>query len=111
LRELLEEDTEALRSDLPIEGPEDPRHAFVSALLGIEPDLARRACVAFNSEPYRVRRAFMEIVIARKPLADYVSDGNGTRAEVRDSLRRAFRALGLDDDPKGFAGEEGGYDV
>jgi hypothetical protein len=110
VRELTSEDQEDERRDLYPDSASELRYQFLIAALGIEPQLARQACVAFNSQPYNVRRAFYSIVFQRVPLNRFVAEGNGTPVQVKGHLRRAARALGLEDRPWPWQDQRGGRD-
>lgn len=91
--ELMREDREEERSGIPAEEPWDARYAWVAETLGLEPELARRACIAFNDLPRDVRQAYFAISVEHKSLNRWVAEGNGPPDEVREKLARAFRAL------------------
>jgi hypothetical protein len=110
MRELMEEDDEAVRSGIPHPGPGDGHFAFLSSLLGIEPHLGPRACVAFNAQPESVRRAFFAVVVEGTRMNRYVAEGNGSPQDVKANLARAFRVLGLTDSFRRRPSAEGGYD-
>jgi hypothetical protein len=106
----MEEDAETLRSGIPVPGPGEGHYAFLTALLGIEPNLGPTACVAFNALPPEVRRAFFAVVVEGKRLNRYVAEGNGSPQEVKERLARAFRALGLSDEFRRGPLEKGGQE-
>jgi hypothetical protein len=110
LQDLVEEDREEEISGLPPTEPWDPRFAFVSETLGLEPALARRACVRFNMLPDEVRRAYFAIAIEGKTIHRYVAEGNGPPDRVRGFLARALTALGQKIDPYQDGFEEGERD-
>ena len=95
LADLLDEDREDERSGLPPGEPWDPRYAFLSEALGIEPGLARRACIVFNDLPDPERTAFYRIVVEGLPVNRFVAQGNGPPQRVHALLKRAFLALSL----------------
>lgn len=94
LGDLVDEDREAEASNLPPTAPWDPRYAFISEILGVEPALARRACLNFNMLPIETRRAFFAIAVEGKSIHRYVAEGNGPPQLVRERLDAALRALG-----------------
>ncbi len=100
IHDLVEEDAEEELSGLPPSEPWDPRYAFVSEALGMEPALARRACFAFNRLPHEVRRTYFAIAIEGKTIHRYVAEGNGPPNKVIEDLNRALRALGQQLGPK-----------
>jgi hypothetical protein len=92
--ELLEEDLEEERVGIPPAEPWDPRYAFVSEALGIEPTLARRACVEFNLLPHEVRCAYFAVVVEGKTIHRHVAEGHGPPDQARSHLKLALRTLG-----------------
>jgi hypothetical protein len=96
--DLMDEDRAAEREGTPPVSTES-RYAFLAEALGVEPDVARRACVVFNDLPERVRRVWWAAVVERSSLERCVSRGLGTPADVRADLRRALLALSLLEDP------------
>ncbi|HEV8113715.1 MAG TPA: hypothetical protein VGR31_13145 [Planctomycetota bacterium] len=110
MKELIDEDGEAVLSGIPDPEATDERYAFLSSLLGIEPQLGQRACVAFNAQPEPVRKAFFAVLIEGQRFNRYVAEGNGSPQEVKGYLRAAFRALGLADEFRRRPPTEGGYD-
>jgi len=94
LRELLEEDREEERLKIPPSRPWDPRYAFLSETLGVEPTLARRACVDFNLLPHDVRCAYFAVLVEGKTIHRYVAEGHGPPDRVRARLKRALQTLG-----------------
>lgn len=105
-RDLVDEDRAAERAGAS-PPPEEERGAFLAGALGLEPAVARRACVVFNDLPPRVRRVWWAAVVERCSLERCVARGLGTPAAVRADLRRALLALSLLEDP-GPGPEEGG---
>jgi hypothetical protein len=107
LEDLVEEDREEETSGLPPTIPWDPRFAFLSEILGLEPALARRACLRFNLLPDDVRRTYFAVVIEGKTMRRYVAEGNGPPSQVREYLKRALGALGQQIGPNhgGLEGE------
>ncbi len=105
IADLVNEDREEERFGIPPTEPWDPRYAFLGEALGIEPGLARRACIAFNDRPDDVRRAFFAIVVEGVSLRRFVVAGHGAPDAVLERLRAAFLALAL---RGGDLGDEGG---
>ncbi len=108
IEDLLNEDAEEDRSDIPATEPWDPRYAFVSETLGIEPALARRACIAFNDLPTDVRRAYFATVVAKKTIHRYVAEGNGPPEKVKGQLQRVLDAIRAAIEPREGDGGKGG---
>jgi hypothetical protein len=94
LRDLVNEDREEELSGLPPSEPWDPRYAFMSEAIGVEPSLARRACVEFNVLPHEVRRTYFAIGIEGRTIHRYVAEGHGPPSKIQEHLIRALRALG-----------------
>jgi hypothetical protein len=98
---LLDEDREDERVGHPLSEPLDPRFAFVSEVWGVEPSLARKACIAFNALPLAVRRTYWAVVVDGQTLRRHVAEGFGPRRLAEARLRRAITALGTFEDPGG----------
>jgi hypothetical protein len=94
MRELLDEDREEERLKVPPSRPWDPRYAFLSEALGVEPTLARRACVDFNLLPRGVRSTYFAVLVEGKTIHRYVAEGHGPPERVQSQLRLALRTLG-----------------
>jgi hypothetical protein len=91
--DLMSEDSEEERSDIPPSDPWDPRYAFLAEAMGIEPTLARRACIAFNDLPTDVRRTYFAVVVAKKTIHRYVAEGNGPPEKVKTQLQRVLDTI------------------
>jgi hypothetical protein len=100
LEDLVDEDRDEELSGIPPSEPWDPRYAFMSEAIGVEPTLARRACIEFNLLPHEVRRTYFAIGVEGKTIRRYVVEGNGPPAKIRDHLKRALRALGQQISPE-----------
>lgn len=105
--DLVTEDSEEERSGLPPSQPWDPRYAFLAEALGIEPTLARRACIAFNDQSTEVRRTYFAVVVAKKTIHRYVAEGNGPPEKVKAELQRVLDAIRAAIEPRS-GGREGG---
>jgi hypothetical protein len=96
--EVANEDREAERDGLPLAETSEAAFRFVSQLLGIEPQLARRATVAFNSLPAEVRSAWFAVAVLGKSVHRYVAEGHGppevVRAQMKLALETIDRAIG-----------------
>jgi hypothetical protein len=110
MKELMDEDGEAVLSGIPDPEAADERYAFLTSILGIEPQLGQQACVAFNAQPDPVRKAFFAVVVEGQRFNRYVAEGNGSPREVKEQLKQAFRALGLADGLRGRPPLQEGYD-
>lgn len=99
LRELVQEDREADHGELHLDVEGEQRYAFLVAALGLEPQLARRACVRFNDEPLEVRRTFWRVVVLKQSIEEVAAADRTTPNEVRDEVARAFRAIGMAERP------------
>lgn len=93
IRELIDEDREAQRSGIPPEEQWAAGDAFLSEVLGLEPTLARRACVAFNRQPFEVRSAYFAVAVQGKTVRQQAAEGNGEPAAVRANIMKAVRAI------------------
>lgn len=106
MQELIQEDREEELSGIPCADPEDGRFAFLAETLGIPTALARRACVAFNYLPERVRCAYFAVLVQGKTVNRYVAEGHGPPEKVRADIEMAVQtisdAIGR---PKGGWGE------
>lgn len=97
VRDLLVEAEEELLSGAVPQAPQDERLLLVARVLGIEPELMARGCVAFNGAPYEVRAAFWGMVLEhRSPLA-WAQQNASTPERARAALRRALWVLGVRD--------------
>ena len=93
LGDLVEEDRLADENgELPTE-PWQPRIQYLSDALGLDPVLARRACIAFNQLPHDVRRTAWEVLIEGKSLNRCVAEGHGPPATVQQRIREALQAM------------------
>lgn len=93
LREVMNEVREDERGGVPAVASSEPLYPYVAAAFGIEPALARRACIAFNELPIATRRAFFAVVVERKTISRYVAEGNGPPSQVKLNLRTATDAI------------------
>lgn len=110
IRELVAEDREEERGGVPPSEPWDPRYTFVSEILGIEPALGRRACIAFNSLPERVRCTYYAIAVLGMSVNRRTAQGYGpperVKAEVEMAVQTISSAIGRP--PGGPGGIHGG---
>jgi hypothetical protein len=93
--ELIEEDREEENAGQPPLEPWDPRYSFLAETVGMEPALARKACIRFNDLPEAVRRTYFAVALARKTIHRWVAEGHGPPHKVKEDLKRAFAALSL----------------
>ena len=93
IRELVTEDREEERAGMLPSEPLDPRYGFVSDVLGIEPELGRRACLAFNSLPDRVRCSYYAVAVLGSTVNDRVAEGYGPPERVRADIKMALQAI------------------
>lgn len=100
--DLLKEDIEDDRNGVPVNEPWDPRYAFVSEQVGLDPSLARSACIRFNDLPFDVRRTYFVLALGRRTFNRWVAEGNGPPEAIHERLRRAFEALSLPYDENDF---------
>lgn len=99
LEEILEEELQAELEGQPLDVPPEPHHLFVSQHFGVEPGMARRACLRFNGLPESVRRVFFAIAVHKKSVNRCVAEGNGPPERVRDDFELAVRALSAYPEP------------
>jgi hypothetical protein len=90
---LSDEEREHERAALPPPQPLASHHALISEALGLDPLLARRACLVFNDLPELQRQSFWALVVERKSVAEYVAESSRSQEDVMRSLREAFTAL------------------
>ena len=106
--EVANEDREAERDGLPLPETSEAGFRFVAELLGIEPQLSRRATVAFNSLPWEVRSAWFAVAVLGKTVHRYVAEGHGppevVRAHMKLALETIDRAIGRHGGPRGTSG-------
>jgi hypothetical protein len=95
LRELLSDDLEEERRELPTGLEQDPRYVFLSKTLGIEIGLAPRVCNRFNNLPIEHRAAFFGVLIQGRGIQGYATDQGVQPEQVKDLLLRAIRAIGI----------------
>jgi hypothetical protein len=95
IEDLIREDREEERSGLPARTPRDPRYAFVSEQLGMDPGLARKGCIRFNDLPKEVRQTYFAVALGRKTFHRWIAEGHGPPERVHASLKRAFEALSI----------------
>lgn len=105
--DLITEDREEDRKGVPVSTPWDPRYAFVSEQVGIDPALARSACIRFNDLALDVRRTYFAVALGKKTFNRWVAEGNGPPDAIRSQLKQAFEALSIPYDEGGFGGKGG----
>ena len=93
VRELVNDDREGERIGRPVEVDEVAPFAFVADALGIEPQLARRACVIFNGMAEYDRAVFYATSVLGKSLHRHVSEGFGPPARAEAALQRVLRRM------------------
>jgi hypothetical protein len=92
IEDLMREDREEERAQLL---PVDHRYGFVSQALGIEPGLARRACIVFNSLPTPQREVAWAVMVERRSIELYAAEEHRPPDLVRTLLKDAILALSL----------------
>jgi hypothetical protein len=95
LRELLRDDLEEERRELPTGLEQDPRYVFLSKALGIEIGLTPRVCNRFNHLPLEQRAAFFGVLVHGRGIQGYASEKRMEPSEVRGLLSRSIRAIGI----------------
>lgn len=71
----------------------DPRYGFLVDMIGIPPEKARSACVAFNGLPLVHRRSFFLACVDGLGVPGLIEATGMDREELRDSLIRSLEAL------------------
>lgn len=94
VEELVEEEGEDELALIPVDDDPGAHHLFLWKLLGIEPQLARRACIAFNRQPLEVRRAFLSVAGDGVSIHDHAARSGSTEGRVRELLSTALRSMG-----------------
>jgi hypothetical protein len=92
-RELVDADREDERTGAPVVPDEVAPYSFIADALGIEPALARRACVIFNGMAEYDRRVFYATSVLGKSVHRHVSEGYGPPARAETALQRVLRRL------------------
>jgi hypothetical protein len=103
VRDLINEDREAERQGRAVEVDEIAPFAFVSDALGIDPKLARRACVIFNGMVEYDRKVFYATSVMGKSMHRHVSEGFGPPARAQAALQRVLLRLSSIDGMPGSA--------
>lgn len=93
LRELVREDAEADREATESESDAQLHHGWLAQLLGIPPELARSASIAFNRLPRNTRCAFFEVVLLRTPLGQYADTAGLSGGDVEARIAEGSRAI------------------
>lgn len=93
VKELINEDLQAERLKLPVAPDALAPFSFVADALGIDPSLARRACVIFNGMAEYDRRVFYATSVQGKSIHRHVSEGHGPPARADAALRRVLARL------------------
>lgn len=84
------------------DGGGDARHyEFVARVWDMQPDVAQRACGAFNGLPRAVRAAYWALAIEGKTLRRLVAEGHGPPKLAEARVERALITLGTLRDPGG----------
>ena len=89
---MYEESVEADANE-PIPEPMEPRYAFLTRALGLEPVHLRRVCMAINSLPKDERLAFHNMLVQRKGFGRYAQESGMAPSEARDLLLSATRKI------------------
>lgn len=91
-RAILIEEVEAERACMPM-GVCEPRYEYLSYLLAVEYDFARRAAVEFNELPRECRAAFYALVLENKSVDECLEAGMGPKETLRDNANAAIDVL------------------
>jgi len=74
--------------------PLSPRFQFLRAVLGIDHEDLRSACIVANALPDRERVAFHQLLVQGRTLDDFVRGQNVSRPEARRALQSAMKTIG-----------------
>jgi hypothetical protein len=91
IREILDEDEFGLHHGAAIESPD--HYALVIEHLGVEPETARAAHVAFNEQPEAVRETFFALAVRGSSVAEYSANGGGSAREIERYMKSAIDLL------------------
>lgn len=98
IADMLEEDATEEFEGVPPENGHEPRFEWLAGAFGLEPALARRACVRFNDLPERTRRVFVLTTLEeREDEARKLCASNG---DFERRLLEAVEALAAGIDPR-----------
>jgi len=89
---VLDDELEADRT-LTAFDPPTQLHDRMARALGLDRFLARRACVVFNSLPWKVRRVFQAVVMDQRPLESLPAEEFGPAASAERRLRAALLTI------------------
>ena len=93
MQELIQEDREEELSGSPAADPHDPRFRLLVETLGIPIALARRASLAFNYLPERVRCAYFAVLVQGRTVNRYVAEGHGPPGKVKADIELALKTI------------------
>jgi DNA-directed RNA polymerase specialized sigma24 family protein len=109
IEDCLQEDREHERMGAPLDEGAQAQYEFAARGLGIRIELARRACVVFNSMPDAQRAAVWALTVGGQSAEEHACRTGATPRQVREYVANAERvlaALGAGRD--GSSGAEGG---
>jgi hypothetical protein len=92
VEELMTQDRDEIELGEPI-ADDEGRYSFLTETLGLDPESARIACVAFNDLPPDVRRCYWEVAVEGRSIERCVSLGLGDALTIDENVRRALRAI------------------
>lgn len=90
---LIDRDTLEEEQGIPPVEPYDEHYFALSAVLGIEPPLCRRAALVFNQLPTKTRKAFYGVAVEGKSLNRLVAEGNGPPDKAMARIEYAFTMM------------------
>lgn len=90
---LLDRDTHEEQLGIPPQEPFDEHYYALSAVLGIEPPLCRRAALVFHQLPDKTRQVFYKVAVEGKSLNRIVAEGYGPPEKTEERLRYAFTMM------------------
>jgi hypothetical protein len=100
LEQLVRQDREAERARPETLSEEEKTFPLLTESLFLDPELVRTASVAFNSLEALPRRAFFELLIEGRELAEVIEAGPWDSDGLYDAVQTALATVGLDVRPK-----------
>lgn len=90
---LLDHDTMEEEQGIPPREPYDDHYYALSAVLGIEPPLCRRAALVFHQLPNKTRQVFYKVAMEGKSFNRIVAEGYGPPEKAKERLQYAFTMM------------------
>ncbi|NOT30566.1 MAG: hypothetical protein HOP15_08990 [Planctomycetes bacterium] len=96
IEQLVHADREAESADLGLSPEQDVQFPLLTESLMLDPALVRTASVAFNALDPLPRRAFFELIVEGREVADCVEKGPWDADGLYAAIQTALGTLGLD---------------